>query len=123
MPNRLEPGNPAMLMVMHLDHALEILLSIGLERITNHARSLANQVGATLEALGLSVISPSTFESRSGNTCFLYKDSEGMNHNLAMENVLCWGGYDRVRISTHLYNSSEDIAHCLDVLSTLLSKG
>ena len=53
MPERLEPGNPSMLVVMHLDRALEVLLSIGIERISDHARTLSELVSTGLENLGL----------------------------------------------------------------------
>ena len=120
MPSCLEPGNPAMLVVMHLDQALEVLLPIGIERISDHARSLSEQVSTGLEELGLTVISPTTYEERSGNTCFLATDAEEMNNRLAELGVLCYGGYGRLRVSTHLYNGSADVSHCLEVLSDLV---
>ena len=117
MPERLEPGNPAMLVVMHLDRALEALLEVGTERIEAHARDLSEQVSAGLEAQGLPVISPQARKARSGNTCFLVEDAEGMHDRLAERKVLCWGEFRRVRISTHLYNGSADVERFLEVLA------
>ncbi len=119
MPDRLEPGNPAMLVVMHLDRALEVLLEVGIDPIEAHARDLSERVSAGLERLGFRVISPTTREARSGNTSFLTDDAEGMQDRLAERNVLCWGEFGRVRISTHLYNGSEDVERFLRVLEAL----
>jgi selenocysteine lyase/cysteine desulfurase len=117
MPERLEPGNPAMLVVMHLDRALETLLSIGIKRISDHARTLSELVSAGLKELGFTVISPQTQSARSGNTCFLAEDADAMRVRLAEMGVLCWGEFGRVRISTHLYNGSADVTRLLAALS------
>ena len=117
MPERLEPGNPSMLVVMHLDRALEVLLSIGIERISDHARTLSELVSTGLENLGFTVISPQTRSARSGNTCFLVEDAHAMQVRLAEMGVLCWGEFGRMRISTHLYNGSADVTRLLAALS------
>lgn len=119
MPQRLEPGNPAMVAVMFLDRALEVLLQVGMERIENHARDLSEQVSAGLEKLGYTVISPLFRKGRSGNTCFLAEDARGMQENLSDRNVFCWGEYGRVRISTHLYNGGEDVENLLRALGEM----
>ncbi|MBI4531487.1 MAG: aminotransferase class V-fold PLP-dependent enzyme [Candidatus Latescibacteria bacterium] len=117
MPERLEPGNPAMVVVMFLDQALEVLLRVGVDRIENHARDLSELVSAGLEQLGYTVISPKFRAGRSGNTCFLVEDAKGMEDRLTDRGVLCWGEYGRVRVSTHLYNGSADVEQFLKVLA------
>ena len=117
MPERLEPGNPSMLVVMHLDRALEVLLSIGIERISDHTRTLSELVSTGLENLGFTVISPQARSARSGNTCFLVEDAYAMQVRLGKMGILCWGEFGRMRISTHLYNGSADVARLLTALS------
>mgnify|MGYP002828117150 FL=1 len=116
MPARMEPGNPAMQVVMHLDYALGVLLEIGMARIEVHARDLSELVSKGLEKLGFRVISPKARAARSGNTCFLCEDAKGMERQLAEGNVLVWGEFSRVRISAHLYNSSADVGRLLDAV-------
>ena len=119
MPDRMEPGNPAMMVVMHLDKALEVMLDVGMDRIDTHARDLSEQVSAGLERLGLPVISPRDRRARSGNTCFSVDDAKGLEMRLAEHGVLCWGEYGRLRVSTHLYNGSSDVDRLLEVLGSL----
>lgn len=120
MPERLEPGNPAMLVIMHLDCALNVLLKVGVDRIEKHARELAEHVSIGLEDLGLEVISPKSQKARSGNTCFLAEDAGRIERRLGEKKVLCWGELGRVRISTHLYNGSSDVEHFLKVLAEII---
>ncbi len=120
MPERLEPGNVAKLVVMYLDRSLELLLEIGKERIENHARDLSEQVYAGLERLGLTMISPGEREARSGNTCCVFDDAESLNDKLVKQRVLCDGYGGRMRVSTHAFNGSADVERFLDVLGRLI---
>lgn len=117
MPEKLEPGNPAMVVVMFLDRALEVLLDIGLERIEEHARNLSEYIDAGPQRAGHTVISPSRRAARSGNTCFLAEDAKGLQQALAKQQVQVWGEFGRVRVSGHLYNGSGDVERLLDALA------
>ena len=92
MPDKMEPGNPAMVAVLYLDYALGRLLDVGIERIEEHNRDLSEQISAGLERLGRQVISPSERSQRSGNTCFADDDAHGLCEALADRGVLVWGG-------------------------------
>ena len=116
MPERMEPGNPSMQVIMHLDLSLELLLSLGRETIQAHDRALAERVDIGLRDLGWTVISPEDAHRRSGNTCFLVEDAESMVTELVKRNILVWGEFGRVRVSTHVHNGSEDVDRFLDAL-------
>ena len=120
MPELLEPGNPAMLVVMHLERALERLQALGIQQVQNHARDLSELVSEGLEAAGSTVISPTERSARSGNTCFQADDAKGVENRLAEHDVLAWGEFGRVRISTHVHNSRKDVERLLDVLPGIL---
>ncbi len=119
MPEKLEPGNPAMVVVMFLDRALGVLLELGMDRIEEHARNLSEYIDAGLQRTGRTVISPSRRGARSGNTCFLAEDAKGLQQALAKHQVLTWGEFGRVRVSGHLYNSSQDVERLLDALAQI----
>ena len=117
MPLKLEPGNPAVLSILFLGYALDVILGIGMRSIENHARTLSLAVNEGLQRLGLAVISPDGEAQRSGNTCFLATDPAALRNHLATERILVWGDHSRVRVSTHLYNSTGDVGRLLDVLA------
>ena len=116
MPERMEPGNPSMQVIMHLDLSLEMLLSLGRNQIQAHDRALSERVHKGLRDLGYTVISPDDEDRRSGNTCFLVDDAEGVTAELAKRKVLVWGEFGRVRVSTHVHNGSEDVEKLFDAL-------
>ena len=119
MPDKLEPGNPAMVVLLFLNRALEELARVGIARIEEHARDLSEEIAAGLEELGHRVISPRERWRRSGNTCFACGNARGLQDRLAGENVLVWGECGRVRVSGHLYNGSADVEALLAALRGL----
>ena len=123
MPDRLEPGNPAMLVVMFLERSLQRLVDMGTAVVEGHAHDLSEAIEAGLRALGRTVISPSERPARSGNTCFLAEDAPGLTQRLAEAGVLVWGEYGRVRVSGHVYNGMSDVERLLAVLEEEVGKG
>ncbi len=120
MPEKMEPGNPGMVSVLYLDHALGRLLEIGIDRIEDHNRDLSARIAPGLEGLGQKVISPAARLRRSGNTCFAAADAHGLCEALAERGVLVWGDYGRVRVSGHLYNDGADVDRLLAALESLV---
>ena len=116
MPERIEPGNPAMLVLALLDSALEVLLGIGVDRIEAHARDLSELTEEGLRRLGKTVISPSRRLARSGNTCFLAEDANAVEARLSAAGIFVWGEYGRVRVSGHVYNGSDDVDRLLTTI-------
>ena len=120
MPEKMEPGNPSMISVLYLDHALGRLLEVGIDRIEDHNRDLAERITVGLEGLGQKVISSAARLHRSGNTCFVTADAHGLCEGLAERGVLVWGDHERVRVSGHLYNDSDDVDCLLVALEDLV---
>jgi len=55
------------------------------------------------------VITPEAPSSHAGNVCFETRSAEAITKQLANEGILVWGSEGRIRVSTHLYNSSADV--------------
>ena len=119
MPMKLEPGNSAMIVIMFLEKSLDLILELGTDKIQNHNRTLSEKVNLGLRDLGLELISPLDNVSRSGNTCFLSEDARSVSAGLAEKKILVWGEFGRVRISTHLYNSGDDVIRLINGLSEM----
>lgn len=120
MPEKLEPGNPAMIVLLFLGQSLDVILELGARRIEDHARDLSELISEGLGRLGQTVITPAERHRRSGNTCFLARDAKGVEEDLQRDGVLVWGEYGRVRVSGHLYNSCADVERLLATLESIL---
>ena len=117
MPEKMEAGNPSLVSVMFLNNALELLLSIGVQRIQEHARELSARIADGVEKLGHTLITPEESSARSGNTCFLSAEARTIQDHLKSRGILVWGELGRVRISGHLYNGSRDVDRLLAALA------
>ena len=109
MPYRMEAGNPAMLLILHLNESLRRIMEIGIEPVESHARDLAGLLVDGLRDRGLPVLEPPSRAASSGNTCLIVEEAKQLQRALEERRVLTWGDYGRLRISTHLYNGEEDV--------------
>ncbi|MCP4389753.1 MAG: aminotransferase class V-fold PLP-dependent enzyme [Gammaproteobacteria bacterium] len=117
--HRFQPGNTGFISVYILDNALDHLLDIGIENIEAHALALSGKIRDAVDNLGLELMTPPAAADRAGNVCFLANDLETVRAELERRQVLIWGayaGFGRLRISTHLYNDSDDANRCIDAL-------
>lgn len=115
--DRFVPGNPSFISLYILENALDHILEIGIEAIEQHNLHLSGLVWEGVAGRnGVEMMTPSAAASRAGNVCFLVEDIAGLVQRLEEKKVLIWGGYGgigRIRVSTHLYNTEEDVAQFL----------
>lgn len=117
--HRFQSGNFGFISIYILDNALDHLLEIGIDKIERHALALSRQLYEAVDALGFELMTPAASQQRAGNVCFLADDLESIVAELDKRQVLIWGayaGFDRLRISTHLYNDSDDVGRCIEAL-------
>ena len=117
--HQFQPGNAGFINVYILDNALDYLLDIGIEKIEAHALSLSGMVMEAVASLGFEMMTPKDDIHRAGNVCFMSENLEPIKNELERRQVLIWGayaGFGRLRISTHLYNDSQDVERCISAL-------
>jgi len=117
--HRFQPGNAGFISIYILDNALDRLLEIGIDHIESHALALSGQLRAAVDELGFELMTPAPDVQRAGNVSFLADNLESIRAQLEQRQVLVWGayaGFGRLRISTHLYNDSDDIERCIAAL-------
>ena len=98
--------------------SLELLLEVGPENIQAHVLSildpLAEWLAARDEAAIVSDLEPAR---RSGIFAFRYGDTAKAGRALARAGIQCVIREGSIRLSPHLYNTADDVAAVIDVLS------
>lgn len=117
--DRFEPGNVSFISLYILDNALDRILKIGVPAIEEHVLNLSGRVWKGLNQLGLELMTPEDRSERAGNICFMTPRLREVTDGLARKGIVVWGGYagvGRVRISTHLYNTEEDVERLITAI-------
>ena len=117
--HQFQPGNAGFISVYILNNALDQLLELGIEAIEQHALTLSGMIYEAIDTLGFELMTPADDAQRAGNVCFMAENIESIRQTLEQQRVFIWGayaGFGRLRISTHLYNDSTDVEHCIAAL-------
>lgn len=114
---RAEIGNTNYLDVYLLNESLDYLLDYGIESIAAHTGNLVDTLHAGLVALGLEVVTPASRNERGSSVSFAAADTGSLEKEARGAGILLWSGSGRLRATTHLYNSADDIARYLAWLS------
>ena len=121
--DRFVPGNHSFISVYILENALDHILRIGASAIEKHVLELSGKTWKGLKQLGLELMTPRNPAERAGNICFMTEGIDAVVKSLAEKNIHVWGGYagvGRVRVSTHLYNTEEDVDRLLTALEEII---
>jgi selenocysteine lyase/cysteine desulfurase len=97
-------------------------LRIGIPVIERHVLQLSGMAWEGLHALGFELMTPRDPAERAGNICFMTPHISEIMAWLNDRKIRVWGAYagvGRVRASTHLYNSTEDVERLLKALEEL----
>jgi len=117
--HRFQPGNAGFISIYILDNALDHILAAGIENIENHDLTLSGEVLDAARSLGFELMTPLRNEQRAANVCLMADDLQPVIQSLSEQGILIWGayaGFGRLRISTHVYNDSNDVNRCIDAL-------
>jgi selenocysteine lyase/cysteine desulfurase len=120
--DRFEAGNLGFISIYILDNALDHILRIGIPAIERYVLSLSGLAREGLHELGFELMTPRNPDQRAGNICFMTPHISEIMAWLSDRQILVWGAYagvGRVRVSTHLYNSIEDVERLLNALEDL----
>ncbi|RJQ51303.1 MAG: aminotransferase class V-fold PLP-dependent enzyme [Desulfobacteraceae bacterium] len=120
--DRFEPGNVSFISIYILENALDRILKIGLPVIEERVLALSGLARQGLKRLGLELMTPENPLERAGNVCFMTSRIGEITDALAERGVVVWGGYagvGRIRISTHLYNTEEDVDRLISAVQEI----
>jgi selenocysteine lyase/cysteine desulfurase len=116
---RFEPGSFNTVGLAALNASLDLLLSVGVDRIWERVRRLTDGAIETALRQGYEVLSPRHPEDRSGIVTFRVPgaDPHALWKALLARNVVCSPRSGGIRISPHFYNTPEEIARFFEILA------
>jgi selenocysteine lyase/cysteine desulfurase len=115
---RFEVATPPFQDVAGMTESLALLCEVGPARIHRHQLALLDPLVEWIGATGAAqIVSDLRPEHRSGIFCFRPPDAERAFRALTRAGVACVLREGAIRISPHLYNTEEDIAVVMEVLS------
>jgi selenocysteine lyase/cysteine desulfurase len=111
---RFETGSPPVPHVYAVSAALELLRSVGFERIADHVGGLTQKFLEGARQLQIQIKTPP--DSRGPLVVLRMKDAEAMVQKLAEHDIVVSSRMDGLRVSFHVYNSTDDVQAALSVL-------
>ena len=113
---RFEAGTPPVPSIYAGLAGMDIIASVGVDRIEQHIRQLNAHLDAGLDELGAQVATPRPNERRGPMTAVRSIDDHALVAALGARGIVTSCRDDNVRISPHLYNSFDDIDALLAAL-------
>jgi selenocysteine lyase/cysteine desulfurase len=115
---RFEYSTMAYGCALGLAAAIEYLLDIGVDRIFEWNRDLADLLIVGLEALGAEVVSPRSGPERTSIVAARFSETDVDQLAVALDDagVIASARMGVLRFSPHLYNERDDVARALDTL-------
>lgn len=115
---RFEYSTMAYGCALGLAAAIEYLLDIGVDRIFEWNRDLADLLIVGLDALGAEVVSPRSGPERTSIVAARFSETDVDQLAVALDDagVIASARMGVLRFSPHLYNGRDDIARALDTL-------
>jgi selenocysteine lyase/cysteine desulfurase len=117
--HRFEAGTQALSVVAGMRATLDLMLSVGVDVIGAHIRSLARQLAEGLRAAGCVVAGSMRESERSAIVSFTRPGVEfaELSRKLTQSGIHHHVIHERIRLSPHFYNNRDDIAAVLATLA------
>jgi len=111
---RFESGSPPVPHVYAVSAALEVLRSVGFERIAGHVAGLAQKLLQGVSELQIQTKTPP--DSKGPLVVLRMKDAEAMVRKFAESGIVVSSRMDGLRVSFHVYNTLGDVQAVLEML-------
>ncbi|MBI5575018.1 MAG: aminotransferase class V-fold PLP-dependent enzyme [Deltaproteobacteria bacterium] len=115
---RFEPGSFNTVGIAAFNASLDLLLSVGTDRIWERVRRLTDGTIENALRLGYEILSPRNPEERSGIVTFRIPgaDPQALWKSLHARNAVCSPRAGGIRVSPHFYNTPEEISRFFEMI-------
>jgi cysteine desulfurase/selenocysteine lyase len=115
---RFEPGSMNTVGIAAFNASMDLLLSVGVDRIWERVRRLTERILEKARAERFEVVSPDHPEERSGIVTFKVPgvDNSALWKALYSRKVVCSPRAGGIRLSPHFYNTPEEIDRLFDMV-------
>jgi selenocysteine lyase/cysteine desulfurase len=115
---RYEPGSFNTVGLAAFNASLDLLLTVGIDRIRERVRRLTEAVIEGALKAGYDVLSPRNPEERSGIVTFKVPgaDAVALSNGLLANGFVCAPRAGGLRVSPHFYNTPEEIARLFEAI-------
>ena len=118
---RLEAGTPAVAPIFAANASLDIVLEIGVERIRERTRWLADDLVRRVQQRGWKLLSPADGTVRSSIVMLGMERPDELVDGLKQRGIIVDSRPGRLRISPHFYNTVEENEQIMAALDELLA--
>ena len=118
---RLEAGTPAVAPIFAANASLDIVLEIGVERIRERTRWLADDLVRRIQRRGWTLLSPADGAMRSSIVMLGMERPDELVDGLKQRGIIVDSRPGRLRISPHFYNTVEENELVIAALDDLLA--
>ena len=112
------PNYPA---IYAINAAFDYIMSVGVENIDNHCKSLVSRTRSALTELPIELLGAKNPRLESGIMAFRHRNIEGIHRDLLAQDIHTMLHLGRVRVSIHGYNDEADMTRFLEVLTSVLA--
>ncbi len=106
---RFTRGNPAHCPIYVLNSAVSYLSRFDMRDVQRHVQTLTVALLDELAALQVQAMTPNDPDRHGASVCIASPRASAIVDALYQQGVYAWNGQDRVRISFHGYNSTQDM--------------
>lgn len=100
--------------------ALRFILEVGMERIAPYLKELSAFALQYAQEKGVKIISPTNVALKGSNTAIYIENAVEIEEKMKEKGVIVSSRRDVIRIAPHFYNTKEDIARAIDLLTELM---
>jgi selenocysteine lyase/cysteine desulfurase len=101
-----------------MNSSLELFMELGPSRIADHIARLADEIVAHCRDAAIPLLTPGDRSRRAGTVCVRPRDAAAVSTKLKNANIVHSYREGGIRLSPHIYNTTDDIRRALEIVAS-----